>query len=122
MRLAEFLLESSNSQLARHYTDALNSRFRPEGIPIKITTHLVDRLNDPRNQDPIKLSEVADFFSKLLLKKKELLQNMEDGTSIQVMDYATDITIPFIKSEGVLIAATIMRGEMRRGSQQLVAI
>lgn len=122
MRLTEFVTEENNSQLARHYTDALNTRFRPEGIPIRITTHFVDRINDTRNQEPISLGEVVDFFSKLLLKKRSVLQDLSDGTGIQVVDLETDITVPFIKSEGVLVAATIMRGEMRRGAQRKIAI
>lgn len=122
MRLTEFLNEESNSYLARHYSDALNTRFRPEGIPLRITTHFVDRINDPRNQEPITIGEVVDFFSKLLLKKKKILQDLPNGASIQVVDLETDLTVPFIKSEGVLVAATIMRGEMKRGAQRKVAI
>lgn len=122
MRLIEFLNEENNNQLARHYTDALNTRYRPEGIPIKITAHFVDRINDPRNREPITLNEVVDFFSKLLLKRKKVLKDLLDGSSIQVIDLDTDITIPFIKSEGVLVAATIMRGEMKRGAQRKIAI
>lgn len=122
MRLAEFLVEESNSQLARHYTDALNTRFQPAGIPVKVTTHFVDRINDPRNQEPIGLGEVVDFFSKLLLKKQTVLQDLAEGSSIQVVDLETDITVPFIKSNGVLVAATIIRGEMKRGAQKKIAI
>lgn len=122
MRSTEFLQEESNTELARHYTQALNSRFTPYDIPIKITTHFIDRMGDARNSEPIKVSEVADFFSKLLIKRRQLLQNMEDGTSVQIVDLETDITVPFIKSNGTLVATTIMRGSMRQGAQRRVAI
>jgi len=122
MRLTEFLIEETNSQLARHYTDALNTRFQPAGIPVKVTTHFVDRINDTRNQEPIGLGEVVDFFSKLLLKKQLVLQELPEGSSIQVVDLETDITVPFIKSNGVLVAATVIRGEMKRGAQKKIAI
>lgn len=121
MKTREFIKES-NTQLARHYTDVLNTKFRPAGIPIKVSTHFVDQINNTRNVEPIRLTEVVDFFSKLLLKRKKLLQDLPDGQSIQVVDLETDIHVPFIKSEGVLVAATIMRGEMRRGPQRKVAI
>jgi hypothetical protein len=122
MRLAEFLQEESNRELANHYTQALNSRFTPHDIPIKITTHFIDRMGDPRNSEPIKVSEVADFFSKLLIKRRKLLQDMEDGSSVQIVDLETDITVPLIKTEGILVATTIMRGSMRQGAQRRVAI
>jgi hypothetical protein len=108
--------------LAKHYTEALNTRFHPAGIPVKVTTHFVDRINDTRNQEPIGLGEVVDFFSKLLLKKQLVLQELPEGSSIQVVDLETDITVPFIKSNGVLVAATIIRGEMKRGAQKKIAI
>ena len=122
MRLAEFLQEESNRELANHYTQALNSRFTPHDIPIKITTHFIDLMGDPRNSEPIKVSEVADFFSKLLIKRRKLLQDMEDGSSVQIVDLETDITVPLIKTEGILVATTIMRGSMRQGAQRRVAI
>lgn len=122
MRSADFLLEESNSELARHYTQALNSRFAPHNIPIKITTHFIDRMADPRNQEPITVGEVADFFSKLLIKRKKFLQDLPNGTSVMVVDIETDITVPFKKVNDIVIATTVMRGSMRQGSQRRVAI
>lgn len=122
MRLIEFLVEESKTELARHYTSVLNSRFGSYDIPVKITNHFIDRMNDSRNQEPIKVSEIADFFSKLLLKRKKFLQDMPEGGSLQVVDLETDITVPFVKSNGILVATTIMRGSMRQGAQQKVAI
>jgi hypothetical protein len=122
MRVGEFLNEESNTELAKHYTAVLNSRFAVHDIPIKITTHFIDRLPDTRNREPIKVSEVADFFSKLLIKRKKFLQDMPNGSSIQVVDLDTDITVPFIKADGVIIATTIMRGSMRQGTQRKIAI
>ena len=122
MRLYEFLVEDSNSEIARHYTRALNSRFAPHDIPIKITTHFIDRMGDTRNQEPITASEVADFFSKLLIKRKKFLQDLPDGTSVMVVDLETDITVPFKKVNDTVIATTVMRGSMRQGTQRRVAI
>lgn len=123
MRLAEFLLsEESNTELARHYTTALNSRFAQYDIPVKITTHFIDRMPDPRNLEPITAGDVADFFSKLLIKRKKYLQQMADGSSVQIIDLESGVTVPFIKSQGVLVATTIMRGDMRQGNQRKIAI
>jgi hypothetical protein len=79
-------------------------------------------MGDLRNREPITAGDVADFFSKLLIKRKKYLQQMPNGTSVQIVDLESDVTIPFIKSEGVLVATTIMRGSMRQGAQQKIAI
>ena len=122
MRVNELFITESNSEIARHYTTALNSRFATHDIPIKITTHFIDRMADPRNQEPIRVGEIADFFSKLLIKRKKFLQDLPDGASVLIVDLETDITIPFKKVQDTLIATTVMRGSMRQGTQRRVAI
>jgi hypothetical protein len=122
MLINELFMTESNSELARHYTTALNSRFAPHSIPIKITTHFIDRMGDPRNQEPITVGEIADFFSKLLIKRKKFLQDLPDGTSVMIVDLETDITVPFKKVNDTVIATTVMRGSMRQGTQRRVAI
>lgn len=122
MRMNELIETESNSEMARHYTTALNSRFAPHSIPIKITTHFIDRMGDPRNQEPITVGEIADFFSKLLIKRKKFLQDLPDGTSVMIVDLETDITVPFKKVNDTVIATTVMRGSMRQGTQRRVAI
>lgn len=116
------LINENTTRLAKHYTNVLNNRYVPYNIPIRITTHFVDRINDPRNTEPITIAEVADFFSKLLVKRHEFLSQLPEGTAVQIVDLETDITIPFKKVDGVLMATTIMRGSMRRGAQRRVAI
>jgi len=121
MRLQEFLTEN-NAELAKHYTQVLNTRYVPYNIPVKITTHFVDRINDPRNTEPIGIAEVADFFSKLLLKRHKFLKDLPEGVAIHVVDLETDITVPVAKINDTLVMKTIMRGEMRRAGQQRIAI
>jgi hypothetical protein len=65
---------------------------------------------------------VADFFSKLLLKKHEFLKQLPEGTSLHVVDLDTDITVPMAKIDGVIVIKTIMRGNMKRGPQRKIAI
>jgi hypothetical protein len=122
MLLVEFLREDSNSALARHYTNVFNSKFAPYDIPIKITTHFVDQMSNPRNYESITPADIANFYSKLLLKQRKYLQQMPEGGSVQVQDIESDITIPMIKANGVIISTTVIRGEMRRGAQDLVRI
>lgn len=119
---ASQLVNENNSKLASHYTDVLNSRYTPYHIPLKITSHFVDQISNPRNKEPISMAEVADFFSKLLLKRHKFLRNLPEGVAIHVVDLDTDITVPIAKIDNVLVVKTIMRGEMRRGNQQRIAI
>ena len=121
MRYSQIFNEN-NAKVAKHYTDVLNTRYVPYDIPLKITTHFVDRINDLRNVEPISIAEVADLFSKLLVKRKKYLQDLPEGNAVQIVDLETDITIPFKKIDGVIMATTIMRGEMRQGAQRRVAI
>lgn len=79
-------------------------------------------MSNPRNQDLITAADIADFYSKLLIKQKKYLQNMPEGGSVQVQDRASDITVPMIKSNGVIVSTTVMRGDMRRGAQDLITI
>lgn len=116
------LVNENNARLAKHYTEVLNTRYIPYNIPLRITTHFVDRISDPRNSEPITIAEVADFFSKLLLKRKKFLEQLPEGKSIHVVDLETDITVPMAKIDGTIVVKTIMRGNMRRGSQQRIAI
>jgi hypothetical protein len=122
MRSTEFTINESSNKLAKHYTTVLNSRFAQYDIPVKITAHFVDQMSNPRNQDLITAADIADFYSKLLIKQKKYLQNMPEGGSVQVQDRESDITVPMIKSNGVIVSTTVMRGDMRRGAQDLITI
>lgn len=116
------LSEEQSNYTARNYTNVLNSKYEPYGIPIKITAHFVDRLADPRNVDPITTSEIADFFAKLLIKRKDFLKQLPDEISFQVTDIESDVTAVFKKINGVILAVTVMRGDLQRGSQRRIAI
>jgi predicted nucleotidyltransferase len=116
------LHESKESHIAREYSNVLNQHYSKFGIHIKITKHFVDRMKDPRNDEPISSSEVADFFAKLLKKRKGILANMATEETIQVIDPETNICVPLVKTETGLVATTIMRGEMRRGASDLITL
>ena len=117
----ESINENSN-RLAYQFSDALNRHYTNVGLPIKITKHFVDQMSNPRNKEPIQVSEIADFFAKLLLKRKKFLQDISDEGSFQVTDLESDITVGFKKNNGVLFAVTLIRGNLLQGSQQRVAI
>ena len=121
MRHFDFLNENSN-KAANQFSDALNHHYTNVGVPIKITKHFVDQMSNPRNEEPIQVSEIADFFAKLLLKRKTFLQKLEDESSFQATDLESDITISFKKTNSTLFAITVIRGTLLRGNQQKIAI
>lgn len=124
MRAEEFLNEGANAIVARNYTEALNNKFAPAGIPLLVTEHFVDRMSDPRNEpEPITVADVVDFFSKLYLKRREFLKNLPVETGFVVADLESGVEVAFSKdSNGLLIASTLIRGELKRGSQRKIAI
>lgn len=121
MRLQEFLSES-NTSIADHYTQVLNARYKQFDLPVKITKHFIDRMHDPRNRETITAAEVADFFAKLIKKRHDFFQNLPDGEVVHVVDLESDVNVPIAKIDGVLVAKTVMRGEMRRAAQRRIAI
>lgn len=121
MRSKEFIREN-NTKIAKHYTQVLNAKFEPFDVPVRVTSHFIDRMHDPRNLEPITAAEVADFFAKLIVKRKEFFKNLPDGETVHVVDLESDVNVPMAKINGVLVAKTIMRGEMRRAAQRRIAI
>ncbi|CAB4133505.1 Polymerase, nucleotidyl transferase domain containing protein [uncultured Caudovirales phage] len=116
------LNEDAQSHRAREFSHVINQYYSKVGLPIKITKHFVERMSDPRNGDTITAAEIADFFAKMLKRRKQILASLAPEETIQVYDSESDITVPLIKTEDMLVATTIMRGEMRRGSSDLIVL
>jgi hypothetical protein len=118
------LIESRSGQIAQHYTEVLNRKFEPAGIPLLITGHFVDQMSNPRNDpEPITVMDIVDFFSKLYLKRRDFLAKLPVETGFIVADLESGVEVAFSKdSNGLIIANTVIRDEMKRGSQQKVAI
>jgi hypothetical protein len=116
------LNEDASSHKAREFSQVLNQYYSKFDLPIKITKHFVERMSDPRNSEPISAAEVADFFAKVLKRRKGILANLAIEDAVQIIDPETEICIPFIKTETGLVATTIMRGEMRRGGSDLITL
>ena len=79
-------------------------------IDIDLTSqHFFDRLNDPRNYPNIELNELELFFNKLVDKKEEFINFLNQYKIIVATDNQTNINIPFMKIANRAIAKTIMR-------------
>jgi len=78
-------------------------------------THFFQRLNDPRNQEPITADELRQLFRKASLKWGHRLRQSTNGLEAVLKDMETDINLPFIikvdfeNQELDLVPKTIMR-------------
>lgn len=78
-------------------------------VDVKFTRHFFERLNDPRNGEPIDFKEMVSFFQRLAANKKRLKEFLTKYQEIVVTDDKSSINIPFVKRVNSIIAKTIMR-------------
>lgn len=102
--------------------DYLNTIFREHDIDIDFQltaggrdTHFYQRLNDPRNIEPITLVELKDLFVKASNKYGKLLSKHGHRLHAVFRQLSTKINIPFViewdakYSQFILTPKTIMR-------------
>jgi len=77
--------------------------------------HFIDRINDPRNREPISLSELRALFQKVFKAYSKKISAMGSGFQAVLTDLSTDLNVPFVlqfnfrDNDVDLIAKTIMR-------------
>lgn len=85
------------------------------GVDVSFGQHFLDRVNDPRNHQPITLAELQKLFIATYQKYGRDLVRSFDGKDIEgvLRDVATAVNTPFIlKWDGQqlnLVAKTVMR-------------
>jgi len=122
--LVESILTESSDRITRtqlerieQYADRL---FKEFGIDVNFqtlstNTHFYQRLNDPRNQEPITGDELRQLFKKASLRYGHKLSKSSSGLEAVLKDMETDINLPFIikidreNEELDLVPKTIMR-------------
>jgi hypothetical protein len=113
----EFLAEEvkvSKSQL-NDLEKTLDRLFKAVGIDIEFSKHFFDRVNDPRNNEQIKIRELRDMFRKTYDKYKDTLVKFGDNWEAVLKDVQSNINLPFVlkwnKAKGMLelLAKTVMR-------------
>jgi hypothetical protein len=112
----EVITRSQLKEIER-YADAL---FQEHGIDIEFQdlykgTHFFDRINDPRNQSPISLTDLKLLFAKVSMKYGDELGMESPGSEGVLKDMRTNVNMPFIlkwdsrNRELDLIPKTIMK-------------
>ena len=64
-------------------------------IDVEFTRHFVDRLNDPRNNPAIKVSELQKFFKKIQRNKGQNIRNNPDIEAV-LKDMSTNLNLPVV--------------------------
>jgi hypothetical protein len=113
------MTQITRSQLKEieRYADAL---FQEHGIDIEFQdlykgTHFFDRINDPRNQSPISLTDLKLLFAKVSMKYGDELGMESPGSEGVLKDMRTNVNLPFIlkwdskNRELDLVPKTIMK-------------
>ena len=82
------------------------------GIDVEFTRHFVDRLNDPRNNPEIKVTELQRFFKKIQRAKGQNIIKNPDTEAV-LKDMSSNLNLPVvIKKKGdsfEVVNKTIMR-------------
>jgi hypothetical protein len=93
----------------------LDKVFGSIGIDVNFTRHFIDRINDPRNETPISIKELAMLFKKEYQQWGRPIAQMGPDKEAVMKDLASDINVPFAltwdreNNELDMIAKTIMR-------------
>ena len=106
-------LSRSDIGIVEKFADKL---FAAVGVDIDLSgKHFRDRVNDPRNGEPITIVELMAMFKKVFLKHGQKIGGMKPGIEAVMFDINSNINIPFMvkydpkNDELDVIAKTTMR-------------
>ena len=110
MYLTEKFITKSDLDAIEKYADKI---FAKVGIYIEFTRHLLDRVNDERNQRQITTAELTRLFKQTYAKHGKKISQLGPDAEAVIKDMRTDINMPFVLNlkgdELELVAKTIMR-------------
>lgn len=111
--------EDNNTEITKPMLDKLefylDKLFSTIGIDVEFTRHFLDRVNDPRNNTPITLKELAILFKDAYNKYGKQIAQMGPDSEAVIKDMRSDVNVPFVlnwdnqQQELDLVAKTVMR-------------
>lgn len=111
--------------LVEEYADRL---FGELGLDVEFSNHFRERMNDPRNRNPISVTELIGLFRKAYEKSGKKIADMPPKAEAVLKDMSTDINTPFVieydrKNGGLdLLLKTIMRKKNFMTSNEVIKI
>lgn len=107
--------EEVSRQDLNYVEDIANSLWNKLGIDINFTKHFFERVNSPRNSEPITTSELIRLFKKEYSEYGDKIKELDPRSEAVMNDLFTKINVPFViqkdprSDEKDLIAKTVMR-------------
>ena len=104
-----------SKSLLKQLEEQLDELFSKIDVDVEFTSHFFERLNDPRNKEPIKISELRSLFKKVYREHRDIFDKNKKNLQAVLKDLSTDINIPFIlkwdekNDELDLVSKTVMR-------------
>lgn len=78
----------------------LNEKFRAENLRFKMSIHFVrDRMNHPRNNPAISITELQSIFNRLTTRYLSKLLQLEHNDTFNIRCMQSDINIPCAMSK-----------------------
>lgn len=104
-------LSVSQLKAIESYADRLFDRI---GIDVVFTNHFRDRINDPRNQEPITYGELVSFFNRAFKQQGHNISELDPESQAVLKDMEAGLNVPFVfnwtPEDGfTLVTKTIMR-------------
>jgi hypothetical protein len=105
-------ISSSELDLLEDYADRL---FKELGLDVEFSRHFRERVNDPRNRQPITAQELIGLFKRAYEKSGKRISEMPPNAEAVLQDMRTDLNTPFViefdhrNGELDLVLKTIMR-------------
>lgn len=120
-------LTRSDLYTIEDFADRLLSKW---GVDVEFTRHFLDRVNDERNGEDIRMSELKSIFQKM--NDKHVIDNVTDDVDIEAVlrDIQSKINMPFVidlvynnrtkRKEFVVTFKTVMRKKDFRTSNKKI--
>lgn len=120
-------LSRSDLYTIEDFADRLLSKW---GVDVEFTRHFLDRVNDERNGEDIRMSELKSIFQKM--NDKHVIDKVTDDVDIEAVlrDIQSKINMPFVidlvynnrtkRKEFVVTFKTVMRKKDFRTSNKKI--
>ncbi len=111
------MISSGELDILEDYADRL---FKELNLDVEFSRHFRERVNDPRNRQPITSQELIGLFKRAYEKSGKRISEMPPNAEAVLQDMRTDLNTPFVieydykTGELDLVLKTIMR---KRGFQ-----
>jgi hypothetical protein len=127
-RITNLLNEEISREILTKLERALDKLYAKIGMDVEFTRHFHDRLNDPRNRQPITIKELIKIFDDTFKKHGKKIAKFPASAEAVLKDLESDVNVPFVikyshaKQKIELITKTIMRKKNFQSSSPVLKV